>query len=60
MYAKLGFAVVVIVLHHVIGARARQVANGSVRAAYGTWALGWLTFLSAAGAVLFAIAKSTP
>jgi protoporphyrinogen IX oxidase len=60
MYAKLAFAVAVIVLHHVIGARSRQVASGSARAAYGTWALGWLTFLSAAGAVLFAIAKSTP
>ncbi len=60
MYAKLGFAVAVIVLHHLIGARARRVANGVVGAAQGTWALGWLTFLAAAGAVLFAIAKSTP
>jgi protoporphyrinogen IX oxidase len=60
MYAKLGFAVVVIVLHHVIGARARRVAQGKVRAAQGTSFLGWLTFLAAAGAVLFAIAKSTP
>jgi protoporphyrinogen IX oxidase len=60
MYAKLGFALVVIVLHHVIGARARRLAGGSVGAAQGVWALGWLTFLAAAGAVLFAIAKSTP
>ena len=36
MYAKLDFAVAVIVLHHVIGARARQAASGSVRAAYCT------------------------
>ena len=60
MYAKLGFALAVIVLHHMIGARARRVANGQVRASEGTWALGWLTFLAAGGAVLFAIAKSTP
>ena len=60
MYAKLGFVAVVIALHHVIGARARRVASGSVRAGHGAWALGWLTFLSAGGAVLFAIAKSTP
>jgi uncharacterized membrane protein len=60
MYAKLGFAVVIIVLHHVIGARSRRVARGDVRAAHQTWMLGWLTFLCAGGAVLFAIAKSTP
>jgi protoporphyrinogen IX oxidase len=60
MYAKLGFAVVVIVLHHMIGARSRRVAGGSVRAALGTGLLGWLTLLGAGGAVLFAIAKSTP
>jgi len=60
MYAKLGFAVLVIVLHHVIGARGRRLAGGRVGAAQGTWALGWLTFLAAAGTVLFAIAKSTP
>ena len=60
MYAKLGFALVVIVLHHVIGARARAVGSGHVRGSAGTWALGWLTLLAAGGAVLFAIAKSTP
>jgi protoporphyrinogen IX oxidase len=60
MYAKLGFAVLVIVLHHVIGGRARRLAGGRVGAAQGTSSLGWLTFLAAAGAVLFAIAKSTP
>jgi uncharacterized membrane protein len=60
MYAKLGFAVAVIVLHHLIGARSRMVGNGIVRAAQGTWVLGCLTLVSAAGAILFAIAKSTP
>jgi putative membrane protein len=60
MYAKLGFAVAIIVLHHVIGYRARRVANGHVDAVQGIWALGWLTFIFAGGAVLFAITKSTP
>ena len=60
MYAKLAFALGVIVLHHVIGARARRVAQGTVRAAQGAWLLGLLTVVMAAGAVLFAIAKSTP
>jgi putative membrane protein len=60
MYAKLGFAVGVIALHHLIGARAKRVASGTVRAAQGAWLLGLLTALMSAGAVLFAIAKSTP
>lgn len=60
MYAKLGFAIAVIVLHHMIGARARRVAGGNVHAAQGTWMLGVFVFVAAAGAVLFAIAKSTP
>ena len=60
MYAKLAFAVVVIVLHHVIGGRARRLAGGSVRAAEGASLMGLLTLLAAAGAVLFAMAKSTP
>jgi putative membrane protein len=60
MAAKLGFAVAVIVLHHVIGTRAGRVADGRVDGASGSWALGWLVFLSAGGAVLFAVAKATP
>jgi uncharacterized membrane protein len=60
MYAKLVFALGLIVLHHIIGARSRRVARGSVRSAQGAGNLGWLTLLFAAGAVLFAIAKSTP
>ncbi len=58
MYEKLAFALGVIVLHHVIGARARHVAGGKVRAADGAWLLGLLTLAMSAGAVLFAIAKS--
>jgi chemotaxis protein MotB len=60
MYLKLAFALGVIVLHHMIGARARRVASGTVRAAEGAWLLGLLTVVMSAGAVLFAIAKSGP
>ncbi len=60
MYAKLAFAVGVIVMHHLIGARARRVADGEVEAASSAWALGWLTLALSAGAVLFAVAKSIP
>jgi putative membrane protein len=60
MYAKLGFAVGVIVLHHMIGARARRVASGNAGAAAGAWLLGVLTVVMAGGAVMFAVAKSTP
>jgi putative membrane protein len=59
-HAKLTFALVVIVLHHVIGARAKRVARGRVPAA-GTvdlQAIGVL--LCAAGAVLLGVAKSLP
>jgi uncharacterized membrane protein len=60
MHAKLGFAFVVIVLHHSIGARARRVANGNSEAGRG---VGWLavaTFLCVAGAVWLGVAKSLP
>jgi chemotaxis protein MotB len=60
MYLKLAFALGVIVLHHMIGARARRVASGTVHAAGGAWLLGLLTVVMSAGAVLFAIAKSGP
>jgi uncharacterized membrane protein len=60
MWAKLGFALAIIVIHHVLGLRTRRMANGNVDAAQGVGVLGWLTFLFAAGAVLFAVAKSTP
>jgi protoporphyrinogen IX oxidase len=60
MHAKLGFAFLVIVLHHSIGARARRVANGNSAAGRG---VGWLaiaTFLCVAGAVWLGVAKSLP
>lgn len=60
MHIKLTLAVIVIVLHHVIGARARRAAKGNAESARGMGMLGWLTFLCAAGAVLLGVAKSLP
>jgi putative membrane protein len=59
-HAKLTFALVVIILHHVIGARAKRVADGRVAAAAGVDFQGIAVLVCAAGAVLFGIAKSLP
>jgi putative membrane protein len=59
-HAKLTFALVIIVLHHIVGARAKRVANGRVAAAAGVDFQAIAIFLCAAGAVLFAVAKSLP
>lgn len=56
LHAKLAFALVVIVLHHVIGARARRVAAGD-RAAANVTALGTVVFLCAAAAVFLGVVK---
>jgi protoporphyrinogen IX oxidase len=60
MHTKLTFALVVIVLHHMIGARARRLANGQTAAARGAGLLGVLLFLSAAAAAVLGVAKSLP
>jgi len=60
MHAKLLLALVVIVLHHVIGARAKRVAAGRSEAAAGTDLVGLATLVCAAGAVVLGIAKSLP
>jgi putative membrane protein len=59
-HAKLTFALVVIVLHHIIGARAKRAAAGTAGAAGGVSTLGAFTFAAAAGAVYLGIAKSLP
>ena len=59
-HAKLTFALVVIVLHHIIGARAKRLAGGRVAAASGVDFQGFAVLLCAAGAVLLGIAKSLP
>ncbi len=60
MGAKVGFAVALVALHLVIGARARRVADGRADDASGAWALRWLVLLASGAAVLLSIAKSTP
>jgi putative membrane protein len=60
LHAKLALALVVIVLHHIIGARAKRVAAGNPRAGQGATALGALVLLFAGGAVLLGVAKSLP
>jgi putative membrane protein len=57
MHGKLGFAVIVIGLHHLIGARAKAVASGrrSAPGPIGVWALA--LFVSAVAATLFVILK---
>jgi len=60
MGAKVGFAVALVALHLVIGARARRVAEGRADDARGAWALGWLVLLASGAAVLLSVTKSTP
>ncbi len=60
MHVKLTFALGVIGLHHVIGARARRLANGDGQAGKGVGALATVAFVCAAGAVFLGVAKSLP
>jgi putative membrane protein len=60
MHVKLGLAIVVIVLHHAIGGRARRVANGNAEAGRGVGLLGFAVFLCAGGAVFLGVAKALP
>jgi putative membrane protein len=60
MHAKLTFALAIIVLHHVIGARCRRIGQDHPEAGRGMTALGLLTFAAAAGAVFLGIFKSLP
>lgn len=60
LHAKLGLALLVIVFHHVIGGRARRVAQGRVEAAAGVDWVGLATLVCAAGAVVLGVAKSLP
>jgi putative membrane protein len=57
MHGKLGFALIVIGLHHLIGARAKAVASGrrSAPGPVGVWALA--LFVSAVAATLFVFLK---
>ena len=57
MHAKLLCALIVIGLHHVIGARAKKAANGVAAEKAGSPALELGLFVAAAGAVFLAIMK---
>lgn len=57
MHAKLPLALAVIALHHVIGARAKKLARGTVQDAGPTAILTVALAVSAAGAAFFAISK---
>ncbi len=59
-HAKLTFALAVIVLHHVMGAHAKGMAVGRLKAAASTGLLGIATLVCAAGAVLLGVAKALP
>jgi len=58
MHPKLTFAVVVIGLHHVIGARAKKLARGTVQDSGPTAILAMVLLVSAAAAAFFAIFSS--
>src|SRR5262245_12341591 len=55
MHAKLPLALAVIALHHVIGARARKMANGTVQDAGPAGILGAVLAVAATLAAFFAI-----
>ena len=57
MYAKLPLALAVIALHHVIGARAKKLARGTVQDAGPTAILTVALAVSAVSAAFFAISK---
>lgn len=57
MHGKLLFALAVIALHHIIGARARKLARGTVQDAGPTAIMAAVLAVSAVVAVFFAIFK---
>jgi putative membrane protein len=57
MHAKLPLALAVIALHHVIGARARKMAQGTVQEPGSTGMLTAILAIAAIGAAFFAIFK---
>lgn len=59
-HAKLTFALVVIVFHHVIGARAKRLASGKTEAASGVALMGVAVAIGAACAVFLAVGKALP
>jgi putative membrane protein len=60
MHAKLTLAVVVIALHHVLGARARRAAGGQAAAALGARKLALAIFACSACVVWLAVTRWLP
>ena len=60
MHAKLTLALVVIAIHHVVGARARRAADGRTECARGADWLGAAVLACSAGAVWLAITRWIP
>jgi protoporphyrinogen IX oxidase len=60
MHTKLGFAFVVIMLHHVLGSRARAVAGGASQAGRGSTLLGFVLFACASAAGALGVVKMLP
>jgi putative membrane protein len=60
LHVKLGFALFVIVLHHVIGARAKRLAQGDRDAASGGGVLAFTVFVCATATVGLAVTKMLP
>jgi len=57
MHGKLTFALAVIALHHVIGARAKRMAAGEASSAGNVGVLGIALFACAVAAVFFVVVK---
>jgi protoporphyrinogen IX oxidase len=60
LHVKLALALVVIALHHVIGARAKRLRSGETASARGVGLLGFVLFAFAASAAVLGVAKSLP
>jgi putative membrane protein len=57
MHGKLTFALIVIALHHVIGARAKRMAAGQATTSGNVGILGAVLLLSAVAAAFFVVVK---
>jgi len=60
MHVKLTFVLGLVAFHHIIGARAKRLADGQVGAAKGATVIGAMAFVCAAAAAVLAVAKSLP
>ncbi|HLK39559.1 MAG TPA: hypothetical protein VKU41_22540 [Polyangiaceae bacterium] len=59
-FAKMAFALALIVLHRLVGARAARIADGRTRGGAGSGLLAVLVLLCATGAIALEVTKSLP